>query len=99
MNQPRDAQARDAVAAPVVNSMPVFNYPFMLASMPMMPVAVQQQQPQSRDAEPTRGDCCDRVSQLEKEMIRLQTSVANLQILMEGQNEILQKLSEAHKNK
>ena len=92
---PKSAKIRaaDPVAAPIVQSMPVFSMPMMFASMPVMPAMATMPQTSSRSAA-GGSDCCDRVDRLEDEMIRLAKSVNQLQAIVEGQTKVLEKLSE-----
>jgi hypothetical protein len=82
--------ARAPVAAPIVQSMPVYAMPAMFATLPVMPAVAT-----TRAAEP-RGasDCCERVDKLEEEMKKLAKAVGDLQVIVQGQTEVLKVLAE-----
>jgi hypothetical protein len=81
--------SRAVTTAPIVQSMPVYAMPAMFATMPVMPAMAT-----SRSAERSATtDCCDRVDKLEDEMIKLARAVRNLQIVVEGQTAVLEKLA------
>ncbi len=85
----RTTRAAAPVAASIVQSMPVYAMPAMFATMPVMPAVAT-----SRGAEP-RGatDCCERVDKLEEEMKKLAKAVSDLQDIVQGQTEVLEKLA------
>jgi hypothetical protein len=94
--EPRKANRptpRSVTPAPIVQSMPMYVMPAMFATMPVVPAAAT-----SRSAEP-RGasDCCDRVDRLEDEMRKLAKAVSDLQDIVAGQTEVLEKLAERPK--
>lgn len=87
------------VVAPVVMSTPMFAMPMMYASTPVMPTMATfpaQQQQQGRGNEEGgrgAGDCCDRVDRLAAEVDRLSQSVSNLQLIVDRQLQIMERLA------
>ena len=104
---PQERQAAPATAAfpqaQLVPSMAMYQMPMMYASVPIMPAMASFSAPAAQPAaapttRETIRDCCDRVDSLETEMKRLAQSVNNMQILIQGQNDILKALVEDRNN-
>lgn len=85
----RTTRAAQPVAASIVQSMPIYTLPAVYATLPVVPAAAT-----TRAAEP-RGatDCCERVDKLEVEMKKLAKAVSDLQDIVQGQTEVLEKLA------
>jgi len=93
----RDARAddyRSAAPAVVVQSMPTFAMPMMMASVPVMPTMA------TRAAEPTCSgstDSTERLNRLEQNLLNLTDRVAELRVIVEGQTRALEALAKQPK--